>query len=148
MKFINCVGSCDGITTLDWYRVSVLAAFILLAPLQAAAETSKEPSYTPQFKDCIERSAGVTSDMLNCIATETEIQDARLNAAYRVLMNQLPAYRQNQLQEVQRLWIEYRNLNCNFYADPDGGTAALLVSADCFLKATASRARDLELLHE
>jgi len=54
----------------------VLAAVVLLAPLQAAAEPSKEPSYTPQFKDCIDRSGGVTSDMLNCIATETEIQDA------------------------------------------------------------------------
>jgi uncharacterized protein YecT (DUF1311 family) len=44
----------------------------------------------------------------------------------------------------QRSWIKYKEANCNFYADPDGGTMAILNSNDCFMSSTASRAKEIE----
>ena len=48
------------------------------------------------------------------------------------------------LQEVQRLWIKYTEANCNFYLDPDGGTAARLAASECPVLAKAARAKELE----
>jgi len=43
--------------------------------------------------------------MIDCIGAETQRQDVRLNKAYKDVMPSLPAPRQKQLQEVQRIWI-------------------------------------------
>jgi uncharacterized protein YecT (DUF1311 family) len=59
-------------------------------------------------------------------------------------MANLSPERKKQLQEAQRLWIKYRNANCHFYADPEGGTAASVSSADCYMTATAARSKELE----
>ena len=92
----------------------------------------------------MDKSGGVTVDMLNCISAETELQDARLNKAYKEVMAQLSPVRKKQLKDAQRAWLKYRDANCNFYADEDGGSMATIASNDCFLSATASRARELE----
>jgi len=99
---------------------------------------------TKQFSICMDKSGGVTSDMLDCIGAETKRQDARLNKAYKDVMASLTPARKKQLQEAQRAWIKYRDANCTFYADPDGGTMATVSSHDCFMSATASRAKELE----
>ena len=46
----------------------------------------------------------------------------------------------------QRAWITYRDANCSFYFDPDGGTIARVNSNSCFMSATATRAKELETL--
>ena len=51
------------------------------------------------------RTGGVTAAMIDCIGAETQRQDVRLNKAYKDVMPSLPATRQKQLQEVQRIWI-------------------------------------------
>ena len=84
----------------------------------------------------------------DCYRAETERQDARLNKAYAGLMAQLSPSRKKQLREVQRLWIQYRDGNCNFRADPDAGTMTLDFAAYCLMKETALRANELEHLKE
>ncbi|MBL0011041.1 MAG: DUF1311 domain-containing protein [Nitrosomonas sp.] len=92
----------------------------------------------------MDKSGGVTVDMLDCIDAETNRQDARLNKAYKEAMPQLSQARKKQLQDAQHAWIKYQDANCNFYADPDGGTMATVSSNDCFMSTTASRAKELE----
>lgn len=46
----------------------------------------------------------------------------------------------------QRAWVQYRDANCAFYADPDGGTAAGVAANDCMLREIAERAAELRLL--
>jgi uncharacterized protein YecT (DUF1311 family) len=58
----------------------------------------------------------------------------------------LSAKRKKTLLDAQRAWIKFRDLNCEFYYDPDGGTAARLARTDCFLQATADRAKELKNL--
>lgn len=92
----------------------------------------------------MDNSGGITAEMLNCSSTEIKLQDTRLNKAYKEVMAQLPPLRKKQLQDAQRAWIKYRDANCNFYDDPDGGTMASVSSSDCFMSATASRAKEIE----
>ena len=96
------------------------------------------------LQPCLDSSQGITSNMLNCIGTETQQQDKRLNKAYKAVIAQLSPIRKKQLQDAQRAWLKYRDLNCTFYADPDGGTMASVMASDCVMTSTASRAKELE----
>lgn len=118
---------------------------LLVLPSVAGAA---EDIFTHQFTTCMDKSGGVTLSMLNCKAAETKTQDGRLNGAYGKLMKELKPDRKNQLIEVQRAWIKYQDLNCKFYADPNGGTNAAVAASDCFLSTTANRAKELENLAE
>ena len=104
--------------------------------------------YTARFSSCMDQAGGVTVEMLDCIGEELNTQDARLNGAYQKLKSQLSAERRKALQGAQRLWIQYRDANCDFYLDPEGGTLHQVLAADCVLQETAERAKELEGLAE
>ncbi len=103
-----------------------------------------EALYDRTYGTCMDNSGGVTVEMHDCIGNEHARQDARLNNAYKNLAAQLSANRKNELLAVQRLWIRYRDANCKFHGDPDGGTMAGINAASCGLEMTARRARELE----
>ncbi|MHA5056117.1 lysozyme inhibitor LprI family protein [Acinetobacter schindleri] len=44
--------------------------------------------------------------------------------------------------------MRYRDANCDFDADPNGGTIATVKSNNCYMEATAERATELENLRE
>jgi uncharacterized protein YecT (DUF1311 family) len=52
--------------------------------------------------------------------------------------------RKKQLHKAQGAWLKYRDANCNFYDDPDGGMLARVNANSCMMNATADRARELE----
>ena len=118
-----------------------VAATLACAPYATHAQNS-EPSR--QHAACMAKAHSVTSDMIECITAEFQRQDARLNKAYQAAMGDLQPPRKKQLQEAQRAWIKFRDANCGFYADPDGGSLARVSGNDCMLNATAARARELE----
>lgn len=97
-----------------------------------------------KYSVCMQQSGGITINMIDCSAAENKRQDARLNKAYKEVMAQLSPVRKKELQTVQRVWIKYRDANCDFYADPDGGTLGIVNANSCFLQETASRANELE----
>ncbi len=107
---------------------------------------AQDDLYSERFSACMENSGGVTVEMLDCIGDEHAVQDQRLNQAYKRLISQLSVSREHDLRAAQRLWIQYRDANCSFYADPDGGAMASIRAADCGLGMTARRARELEYL--
>ncbi len=119
-----------------------VTGFILSCFSQATFAENND--LTKQFAACMDKSGGVTAEILDCIGSEVKYQDARLNKAYKELMPTLSAARQKELQEVQRLWIKYRDANSSFYADPDGGSMTRISSNDNFLSMTAARAKELE----
>jgi len=122
-----------------------LALIVTLCGMTQIA-SAEDIGLTKQFSTCMDKSNGVTANMLDCIGDETKRQDTRINKAYRSLMDQLSPERQKQLQTAQRAWLSFRDANCNFYADPDGGSLARVSASDCFMSATASRSKELELL--
>lgn len=114
-------------------------------PLAAHAQDS---NLSKQFSACMDKSGGVTQSMVECIVAETQRQDARLNKAYKALMADQRPERKKQLQEVQRAWIRFRDTNCAFYFDPEGGTMARVNSNDCMMTMTANRAKELEIFNQ
>jgi uncharacterized protein YecT (DUF1311 family) len=101
---------------------------------------------TKEYLTCLDKAGGVTSEMIACMGAETKRQDARLNEQYSKLSSRLSANRRKALLEAQRAWIRFRDANCRFYYDPDGGSSARLAADECLLNATADRAAELKLL--
>ncbi|HEY6992323.1 MAG TPA: lysozyme inhibitor LprI family protein [Xanthobacteraceae bacterium] len=123
-------------------RNSFVACLILSGLACAQAEERTSRSYAA----CLDKTGGVTSAMQDCIREELERQDRRLNGAYQALMGSVPEKRRAQLRDAQRKWIAFRDANCEFYYDPQGGSAARLASNECVVTLTAQRAHELETL--
>src|SRR6478609_8820504 len=120
----------------------LLMAFLVFASAQTFGQ--ERELLSAEYSKCIEQSGGTDPGMLDCIVAEAERQDKRLNDVYKKLMNELKPERKKELQEAQRLWIKYTEVNCNFYLDPNGGTAARLAASECPVLAKAARAKELE----
>lgn len=129
-------------TRCSLLRIAPVVVLCTLAVSGQAQEADK--GLSEDFSTCLDQSGGTTFDMIACIDTELEEQDARLNQAYKAVIASLTAERKQQLQEAQRLWIKYRDANCGFYYDVDGGSLARVSAADCVLTMTAARASELE----
>jgi uncharacterized protein YecT (DUF1311 family) len=95
-----------------------------------------------EYLDCMDKSGGVTVSMLECKGDESDRQDAQLNENYRKLMSKQSRGQKKALVEAQRAWL--RKTNCDFYYDPNGGSAARLGGSGCWLTMTATRARELK----
>jgi uncharacterized protein YecT (DUF1311 family) len=127
-----------------WTRkIAVIGSVFLLSTSLAAAA---DRELTQEHSACLEKANGITAEMINCMLAETRRQDARLNENYKKLLSKLATERKNALIEAQRAWIRFRDANCGFYADPEGGSAARMAANECILNATADRATELQLL--
>jgi uncharacterized protein YecT (DUF1311 family) len=110
------------------------------------SHASDKAPRTKEYAHCIDKAGAVDPAVQECISGEYARQDKRLNAAYRKLMASLSGERKKQLLEAQRLWGKYAEANCGFYHDPDGGTVARLLAAECEVTARIDRAAELEEL--
>ncbi|MCD9126925.1 lysozyme inhibitor LprI family protein [Luteimonas fraxinea] len=119
----------------------VLLAFAMTHATSAVADDA-----SAGFTRCMDAAEGVTVDMLNCIDAETSLQDARLNSEYRRTLAAITTRQQARLRTAQRLWVQYRDANCAFLADPEGGTLATVMSVDCRRQMTTERASELARL--
>jgi uncharacterized protein YecT (DUF1311 family) len=119
-------------------------AWALAAVTLPLAAQAQEAKLTRQFSVCMDKAEGVTQNMVECIDAETKRQDARLNKAYKALVADLNPERKKQLLEAQRAWLKFRDTNCAFYYDPEGGTIARVQAVDCLMTMTANRATELE----
>lgn len=99
-----------------------------------------------QLDACMSRSGGVTSEMLSCIGEAQERADARLATTLAKVSGSLSTSRRASLQNAQKVWLAYREAHCDFLADPDGGTSAALMAADCWLTLTQDRLEFLDTL--
>lgn len=109
----------------------------------AIAQENCDNAYSQAYQSCMNNSSGATFEMIDCISAEYQYQDTLLNAAYKKLMRNLSTDRQKALKEAQKAWIKFRDSNCDFYYDPDGGSMARITSNDCLMSMTAERAKEL-----
>lgn len=116
----------------------VAAAAVAVAacvPSLAAAQNCKEPVTTMEMKQCASR--------------DLNREDARLNKSYRDLLAKLEPARREKLREVQRVWLTFRDLNCEFQsAEYEGGTIYTLVQMGCVIEMTKQRNKDLKAMLE
>jgi uncharacterized protein YecT (DUF1311 family) len=132
----------------DFYTLplNMKLAMSLILFVASSACLAAEPTLTPKYDTCMDSSGGVTSEMLDCIGAETERQDTALNANFKKAMQATPKSRQTKLRDAQRNWIKFRDADCDFYNNPDGGTMAAVDSASCVMTTTAERAESLRSL--
>jgi len=116
-----------------------LAAGALLLALSGTASAADSPA----LQKCMD-SANTTADMVTCNTKEAKVQDTRLNRAYKTALAAQEGPRKQQLQDVQRLWIKYRDANCAFAGSATGGTIDQVNGSGCILDMTQTRAQELE----
>ena len=119
-------------------RTSLAAGALLLAVCGAASAADNAA-----LKKCMD-GANTTADMVSCNAKEAKVQDERLNRAYKTALAAQEGTRKQQLQDVQRLWIKYRDANCAFAGSATGGTIDQVNGSGCMLDMTQTRAQELE----
>ena len=120
-----------------------LTIFTLLVLTLAMPVQAENLSKT--FATCMDK-AQSNVDTINCMDTEIKQQDARLNKTYAALRADVDPDRRPALLEAQRAWIKFRDLNCGFHLDPNGGSIAPLLATDCVMRMTADRADELAQL--
>lgn len=110
-----------------------LAAIAAIFPGAASAQNCKSPD---------------TQMAMNvCSARDYEREDQRLNQTYRELLAKLEAAKREKLREVQRAWLSFRDLNCDFQsADYQGGSIYPLIQTSCLADMTKQRTKDLKAL--
>ncbi len=117
--------------------------FLLVGCLLSSSHVMAASNLGKSYDLCMDHSDGVTTRMIECIGEEHQRKDQQLNQNYQHLMTGLSAERKTQLRNVQRKWMAYRDANCQFYADPDGGSLARVEANACMLRMTAARAEEL-----
>jgi uncharacterized protein YecT (DUF1311 family) len=123
--------------------ITILITSALTAGPALSANTKPFEGYSKAYKVCMDKAVS-TADMIECTDAEYKQQDKRLNIAYNNLKNKQTPARVKQLTELQKLWIKYRDANCEFYYDPDGGSMARILANDCMLTMTRDRAVEFE----
>ena len=123
---------------------TILIAAMVASSASAQTQTQIEKRYTQTYSDCMDTSEGVTSSMMDCIGTEIEVQDGRLNQAYGMVMRLLPKPRKDTLRGLQRTWIKQRDAKCQRAIADEGGSIAGLIYAGCILDETIKRTIFLE----
>ena len=119
-------------------RTTIAASALLFAVCSSAYAAEN-----PALKKCMD-TANTTADMVNCNAKQTKVQDERLNRAYKTALAAQDDVRKQQLKEVQRQWIKYRDVNCAFAGSATGGTIDQVNGSGCVLDMTQTRAQELE----
>lgn len=126
-------------------RTVVMAIAGMAFSVYAFAADAPAPEAKPfraAYYTCVKASGGVTAALNDCIGTEHDYQDKRLNTAYQSLRKSLSTAQRNALRDEERAWIGDRDKKCA--PDPDGGTGSMLDSNQCALSETAERAATLE----
>ena len=123
---------------------TLLIAALAATSASAQTQTQVEKRYTGGYSECMDESGGVTVEMMNCIAAEIDIQDARLNQAYVMVMRPLAKSRKNTLRGLQRTWIKQRDAKCQREIADEGGSMAGLIYSGCSLDETIKRTIFLE----
>ena len=123
---------------------TLLIASLAATSASAQTQTQVEKRYTRGYSECMDASGGVTVEMMNCSAAEIDIQDARLNQAYVMVMRPLAKPRKTTLRGLQRTWIKQRDAKCARSIADEGGSMAGLIYSGCILDETIRRTIFLE----
>ena len=124
---------------------TTLTVLVLAPTLAVAAPQQVERRYTSALKRCIENSGYGDAGMTECYDIELSVQDGRLNQAYKMVMQRLPAARKTALKNEERAWIKRRDAICQRHAAPEaGGTMYDVMLSSCLVDETIKRVIVLE----
>jgi uncharacterized protein YecT (DUF1311 family) len=96
----------------------------------------------PSYTACLDKANTDTGPSRECMTTELDYQNNRLNKAYKDLMSKLNAGNKSKLQDDERTWIKYRDSRCANVIY--GIEQPELSGLECSVEETAKRASDIE----
>jgi uncharacterized protein YecT (DUF1311 family) len=103
---------------------------------EAASQRMRSDAYVT----CIVEAGGVTSSIRECIGTEYQRVDVRLNASSKRTLARLSKSSQANLRREQRSWLKTRLEKCERDLEQDkGGTIWLIEMDDCALQEVIRR---------
>jgi uncharacterized protein YecT (DUF1311 family) len=122
----------------------------LIPSLIVAVLTANVPLLAQHMNEKDSPCAGVvvTVNLANCLAKARNAADAQLNTVYESVRARLDAAEVQQLISAQRLWIQYRDVNC--VAERDlygGGTATGPAYLACLEAMTRARTKELRVTY-
>jgi len=93
-------------------------------------------------KPCMggDETAAADRRKMDCLDRERLVWDKMLNGSYQTMMKALDSDQQTKLREMQRSWMQTRDLTCGFWYDYFQGTMANPMIAYCNNRETARRA--------
>jgi uncharacterized protein YecT (DUF1311 family) len=98
----------------------------------------------PTYDACVKETRGRVVDQGDCADTEFNYQDARLNSAYKALVNKLTGTDKQAAVEAQRAWLAFSSKDCSSRANRFGSDDAPANESICRMESTALRAQQLE----
>lgn len=99
------------------------------------------------YGQCMDRSGGVTSAMINCAGAEVQRQDKELNEIYQGLMAKASTLQKTKLREAQRRWLAHRDSACELVTVfGGGGSLDRVVANSCAVDVIARQVRFLKNL--
>jgi uncharacterized protein YecT (DUF1311 family) len=114
-----------------------LAALLIAAAGLPVSLAAQEPEL-----DC--RDPRTQTDMNLCAANDYRAADAEMNRVYARLRAALDAEARPRLVEVQRAWLRFRDLQCEFEASGyEGGSMQPFLRSSCLAALTTERTRQL-----
>lgn len=123
-------------------QAALLLASASAASLALAANPRTPADYSAAYDTCM-NATSTTGGMVDCTASETQRQDARLNANYQNGLKGLDPKQRTALRNAQRLWIQFRDADCALERGLTGGTIDRINAQVCLLQLTKTRADDL-----
>ena len=89
-----------------------------------------------------------TPDVVDCIATALKKSDSDLNYLYQRIQTVVSGEELVKLKASQRLWVKFRDVNCDAEHELyDGGTAAPAVKLACLEAMTRHRTEELKVMY-
>lgn len=147
-----CAPDVDGGTSAD---VDSGSCAVEETARQAAALESrpKQPSpltqydvkkigLRPSYINCLGSNNTGVQELQRCIDMEYNFQDARLNKAYKGLLETVKKTAQSNLKGNERAWIAFRDSHCSLFSGD--GQKKNIIANDCLVEETAKQAEDLE----
>ena len=96
--------------------------------------------------------AGNTIEEGTCFSAELKKANAELNSTYQGLIRLVRNHGEEwveDLRKAQRKWVEFRDLNCEFYGNYlKGGSGAGLHYIDCTARMTKERQAELRIKYD
>jgi len=118
------------------------AALLFLCWVSCSAQHMNAPGNPCQ-------NAGVDAQMSACFAHATADANRKLNLTYERLHKGLDPDNFNELRAAQRIWLQFRDANCNAESNLyKGGSAAPMVYSACMESLTRHREQDLHVMYD
>jgi hypothetical protein len=107
---------------------------------------SKKYHDLKKYNECVEKSGGVTANLMDCSGNEIDIQDKQLNEYYKNITEILGEREKTELKSAQRIWIKDRDRACDkISAEDGGGTMSAVTYSECILFLTLKRKNEIEI---